>query len=268
MAVSVVPKESLYVSEPDPAWFGNGQNDSSNARWTNANWLKSRFHFSFAENMSGKPKFGVLRVLNDDLVQPSRGFGTHPHSNMEIVTYVVDGELTHKDSMGTSESLGRGSIQFMTAGTGVMHSEYNDDDEKPLRFIQMWILPRKRGLEPNYGSYRGGSCHDAKDKWVHLVSSVESEADAKAKVNQDVNIYGTELSEAGKKLDLDFGPDRQVYVLAIEGSLTVDLEGASAAKLNQQDAAEIVSTSAKIQKLEFSSVEGPAHVLVVEMARA
>eukprot|EP00189_Rhodosorus_marinus_P013754 CAMPEP_0184740962 /NCGR_PEP_ID=MMETSP0315-20130426/4040_1 /TAXON_ID=101924 /ORGANISM="Rhodosorus marinus, Strain UTEX LB 2760" /LENGTH=268 /DNA_ID=CAMNT_0027211027 /DNA_START=53 /DNA_END=859 /DNA_ORIENTATION=+ len=266
MAVSVVPKETLYVSEPDPAWFGNGKNESSNPGWTNANWLKSRFHFSFAEHTNGKPKFGVLRVLNDDLVQPSRGFGTHPHSNMEIVTYVVDGELTHKDSMGTSESLGRGSVQFMTAGTGVMHSEYNDDDKNPLRFIQMWILPRKRGLKPNYGSYRGGGCDNARDKWVHLVSSVESQADAKAKVDQDVNIYVTELSEAGRKLDLDLEPDRQAYVLAVEGMLTVDLEGASTEKLNQQDAAEIVSKSDRTEQLEFTAVGGTAHVLVVEMA--
>jgi len=84
-------------------------------------------------------------------VQPARGFGTHPHREMEIVTYVVEGELTHQDSMSTKESLGRGSIQFMTAGTGVSHSEHNLDPTKPLRFIQMWLVPRERGLNPNYG---------------------------------------------------------------------------------------------------------------------
>ncbi|KAJ8904823.1 hypothetical protein NDN08_001338 [Rhodosorus marinus] len=209
-----------------------------------------------------------MGLMTTDLMQPNRGFETHPHSNMEIVTYVVDGELTHKDSMGISENLGRGSIQFMTTGTEVRHSEYNDDDETPLRFIQMWITPRKQGLKPNYCSYRCGRCSEAKDKWVQMVSSMESEADAKARVNQDVNIYVTELSEAGKKLDLDFGPDRQVYMMVIERSVTVDLEGASAAKLNQQDGAEIVSKSARTEKLGFSAVEGPAHVLVVEMALA
>lgn len=99
-----------------PAWFGNPGNEN-NPKWTNANWLKSRFHFSFAEyNNPKNSNFGVLRVMNDDLVQPSRGFGTHGHREMEICTYVVNGELTHKDSMGTQESLGKGSIQFMTAG--------------------------------------------------------------------------------------------------------------------------------------------------------
>ena len=86
--------------------------------------------------------------MNDDLVQPGRGFGTHGHANMEIVTYIVEGSLTHKDSMGTSESLGRGSIQFMTAGTGVRHSEHNLDKSNPLRFIQMWITPNAGGLAP------------------------------------------------------------------------------------------------------------------------
>lgn len=92
----------------------------------------------FAEyNNPRNANYGVLRVMNDDLVQPSRGFGTHPHREMEIVTYIVEGELTHKDSMGTEETLHRGSIQFMTAGTGVSHSEHNRHPSKPLRFIQV-----------------------------------------------------------------------------------------------------------------------------------
>ena len=99
------------------------------------NWLKSRFHFSFAEWHGGRNRFVCLRVVNDDLVQPSRGFGTHGHQDMEIITYILHGGLTHKDSMGSEETLGRGSVQFMTAGTGVMHSEYNIDPEQDLRFI-------------------------------------------------------------------------------------------------------------------------------------
>lgn len=95
-------------------WFGNKANEPSNPQWTNANWLKSRFHFSFAEyNNPRNQNFGVLRVMNDDLVQPNRGFGAHPHRDMEICTYVVDGKLTHQDSMGTKETLQRGAIQFM-----------------------------------------------------------------------------------------------------------------------------------------------------------
>lgn len=113
--VRVIPNDKLFVSEPEPQWFGNTGNAVNDPSWTNGNWLKSRFHFSFAEyNNFSNMNFGKIRVLNDDLVQPKRGFGTHPHANMEIVTYVVEGELTHADNMGTKESLGRGSIQFMT----------------------------------------------------------------------------------------------------------------------------------------------------------
>ena len=140
-SVKVIPNEKLFVSEPNPYMFGNGANPGFDPAWTNVNWLKSRFHFSFAEYHNYENlDFGVLRVMNDDLVQPKRGFGTHPHQNAEIVTYVVNGELTHEDSMGTSESLGRGSIQFMSAGSGIEHSETNAGD-KPLRFIQTWIKP-------------------------------------------------------------------------------------------------------------------------------
>ena len=98
--VRKVPADRLFVSEPPPEWFGNPANPSGDKRgWTNANWLKSRFHFSFAEyNNHKNSEFGVLRVMNDDLVQPKRGFGTHGHQNMEICTYIVEGSLTHKDS--------------------------------------------------------------------------------------------------------------------------------------------------------------------------
>ena len=105
-----VPHAKLFVSEPPPEWFGNPENPSSGAApgWNNDNWLKSRFHFSFAEySNGGNDDYGVLRVMNDDLVQPGRGFGTHGHANMEICTYIVEGSLTHKDSMGTSETLGQ-----------------------------------------------------------------------------------------------------------------------------------------------------------------
>jgi redox-sensitive bicupin YhaK (pirin superfamily) len=102
--------------EPNPAWFGNPGNENNNPEWTNSNWLKSRFHFSFAEYSNPRNTgFGVLRVMNDDLVQPNRGFGAHPHRDVEICTYVVEGELTHQDSIGTKETLGRGAIQFMVS---------------------------------------------------------------------------------------------------------------------------------------------------------
>eukprot|EP01125_Pyxidicula_operculata_P011173 TRINITY_DN3649_c0_g1_i2.p1 TRINITY_DN3649_c0_g1~~TRINITY_DN3649_c0_g1_i2.p1 ORF type:complete len:231 (-),score=35.89 TRINITY_DN3649_c0_g1_i2:63-686(-) len=191
-----VASKSLFVSEPNPRYFGNPANPSNNPDWTNNNWLKSRFHFSFAEySNDANSNFGVLRVMNDDLVQPSRGFGTHPHRNMEIVTYIVEGELTHKDSMGTDETLSRGSVQFMTAGTGVSHSEHNLNPKDPLRFIQMWIQPRKSGIEPNYGSLnvKAEDKHKRHNKWYHIVTDVLNQADVPIKINQDANIYVTEL---------------------------------------------------------------------------
>ena len=137
-----IDERQLFKSEPNPAWFGNGPNTAKAAGWDAPNWLTSRFHFAFAEyadQEGAKPGFGVLRVLNDDRVQPARGFGTHGHANMEIVTYVVSGELTHQDSMGTAETLTRGAVQFMTAGRGVRHSEHNLSPDKPLRFIQVRV---------------------------------------------------------------------------------------------------------------------------------
>ncbi len=121
----------------------------------NHGWLISRFHFSFAEYYNSKNiHFGVLRVLNDDLVQPGTGFGTHLHEDMEIVSYCVEGELTHRDSMSSKETLRRGDVQYMTAGTGITHSEMNESTDKVLRFLQIWILPDKKERTPQYGSRR------------------------------------------------------------------------------------------------------------------
>jgi len=117
-------------------------------------WLKSKFHFSFAEYYNpSNVNFGVLRVINDDLVKPGTGFDTHPHRDMEIISYIVDGELTHGDSMGNKRTLSRGHVQYMSAGTGVFHSEHNFGEET-LRFLQIWIYPDKNGYEPNYGDYK------------------------------------------------------------------------------------------------------------------
>lgn len=263
--VAVVPRELLFVSEPNPDWFGNDPNppaDEAKAQgWNNGNWLKSRFHFSFAEYSHGPSNFGVLRVMNDDLVQPSRGFGTHPHRDMEIVTFVVSGSLTHKDSMGTEETLGRGSVQFMTAGTGVRHSEHNLDRSKPLRFIQSWVVPRKRGLAPNYGSMQGdaAAAEARKDRWAHLVSDVAARAKTPVQINQDCNVFVTELGPGMAAPPLQLDARRQAYMLCVEGE--VSLEGTSQL-LRQHDGAEVKGPGA-LQLLAGS--EG-ALALVFEMA--
>lgn len=263
---SKVAASDLFKSEPNPAWFGNGANTPGNPGWDAPNWLTSRFHFSFAEHDAGKPRFGVLRVLNDDRVQPARGFGTHGHSNMEIVTYVVEGELTHQDSMGTAETLGRGAIQYMTAGQGVHHSEYNLNKERPLRFIQMWILPRMRGLTPNYGS-AVGSAEARRNQFAHLVGDVKgdgkSDAPPAVTINQDANIYVAEITDARTKLNFEVKGGRQAYVVCLEGATEVDHGADACAELTRHDAAEVVGPQALI----FSTPkEGYAHVLVLEMA--
>jgi len=261
-SVRVIPNSKLYVSEPNPMYFGNGPNPGYDPSWTNENWLKSRFHFSFAEyNNYANMDFGVLRVMNDDLVQPHRGFGTHPHSNMEIITYVVEGQLTHADSMGTKESLGRGSIQFMTAGTGVRHSEFNEGD-KPLRFIQTWIVPKKKGLKPNYGSCRGNV---TKNQLHHLVSSVDDDSvSTPVKVNQDVDTFASEL-EKGTKVTHEIPPGRQAYLLCVEGAVTVNGQ-----TLEKHDACEIKGSGGLIE-IEATGTENTengqvAHILMFTMA--
>lgn len=249
--------------------FGNGPNTPNDPAWTNKNWLKSRFHYSFAEYSNYQNlDFGVLRVMNDDLVQPHRGFGTHPHRDMEIITYVVDGELWHKDSMGTSESLGRGSIQFMTAGTGVMHSEKNEGD-KPLRFIQTWIVPRERGLTPNYGSFDpskecDGTSETRKNSLQHLVSNVQDKSSTTpVAINQDLDGYATEL-ELGKSVSLDLAEGRQAYLLCIEGGVKVNGK-----ELKKYDACEITGSGGTLE-IEATEVEETengkvAHILMFTM---
>ena len=255
--------------EPDPRWFGNGPNAAAaEDHWTNENWLKSRFHFSFAEyNNPLNTDFGVLRVMNDDLVQPHRGFGTHPHGDMEIITYIVHGELTHQDSMGTSEeSLGRGSIQFMTAGTGIRHSEFNKGD-KPLRFIQTWIVPSERGLKSTYGSCRGSSL-EQKNKLQHLVSNVkDTSTTTPVEINQDFDAYASEL-ELGVKVIHELPKGRQAYLLCMEGSVSVN---GGKAELNKYDACEITTngggTLLEIEATKTETTENGdlAHILLFTM---
>jgi len=264
--IKVIPNDNLYTSEPPPQWFGNPSNPVFDKAWTNKNWLKSRFHFNFAEYQNRKnPKFGILRVLNDDLVQPKRGFGAHPHREMEIITYVVNGKLTHQDNTGNRESLGRGSIQFMTAGTGIEHSEFNHEDV-PLRFVQVWIQPRARGVPPNYGSYDAGRTDPAstKNKLQHLASDVTNDVTrTPVQLNQDVDCFAAELEE-NQSLSLDVPEGRQAYLLCVEGSL--ELNGKM---LQRHDAAEIFGGPGpiEIRSTEVEDTENGrvAHFLVFVM---
>jgi redox-sensitive bicupin YhaK (pirin superfamily) len=215
-------------------------------------WLKSKFHFSFAEYYNPKNmNFGVLRVINDDLIAPHTGFDTHPHKDMEIISYVVDGELTHGDSMGNKSTLQRGHVQYMSAGTGVLHSEHNLG-EKTARLLQIWILPDKKGYMPNYGEYRF-DWMERKNNWLHMVSS--KEGDAIVKINQDINISAIEL-EQGKEASFSVKEGRQAYLVQIEGTSTIN-----GVTLEQRDAMEIVEENIIIKPETLS------HFLIIEMRK-
>lgn len=221
---------------------------------SNLGWLESRFHFSFAEYRNpNNINFGVLRVLNDDIVHPESGFDTHPHANMEIISYVVNGEITHKDSMGNSETLKRGEVQYLSAGDGIYHSEHNVHKSDDLRLLQIWIIPPKSGLPRLYGSKRYEE-KDRVNKFLNIVSSTNGTADIK--IYQDINIYVSEL-ENNKSLEFEIKETRQVYFVQIEGSSNIN-----EITLNAGDAMEIVD----IEKIEIKALEN-SHFLFIEMAK-
>lgn len=220
-------------------------------------WLDSHFHFSFAEYYNSKNiNFGVLRVLNDDIVQSQTGFDMHPHKDMEIISYVVEGELSHEDTHGNRRTLTRGQSQYMSAGTGIWHSEYNWGD-KPLRFLQIWILPAQKNLKPNYGDY-GFIFEDRRNKWLPLATSIaNTENSAPIKVYADINAYATVLS-ANTRLDFEVGKNRQAYLILIEGSMEIN-----GIRLSTRDAAEITE-----ENIVLATANEDAHALIIEMAKS
>ena len=220
--------------------------------YSNQGWLESRFHFSFAQYRDfNNLNFGVLRVLNDDIVHPHSGFDMHPHSDMEIISYIVDGEITHKDSMGNEETLKRGEVQYMSAGTGVMHSEYNHGNTD-LRLLQIWILPPLKGVNPLYGSYKY-EWNERVNKLLPIVSSLNGKA--KVNIHQDVNIYVSQL-DAQKELTFEIEANRQVYFVQIEGRCHVN-----AIELNEADALKVVNET----QLHIKALT-KAHFIMIEMS--
>lgn len=220
---------------------------------SNLGWLRSKFHFSFAEYYNpDNIQFGVLRVINDDLINPQKGFGTHPHKNMEIISYVVNGELTHGDSMGNQNTITRGQVQYMSAGTGVLHSEYNLGKDTS-RFLQIWILPDKNGHAPSYGDFRF-NWDDRKNNWLHMVSG--RDGDAQITINQDANIYSLELQQ-GKDISFPVKEGRQAYLVQIEGTSVIN-----GIELSDRDGMEIVEEDITIK------AEKNSHILLIEMKKA
>lgn len=186
-------------------------------------WLESYHSFSFAEYVDPDHMgYSVLRVINEDVIAAGTGFGMHPHRDMEIITYIVSGELRHQDSMRNTSVIRAGDVQRMTAGTGVRHSEINPSLENHVHLLQIWILPNAAGLPPSYEE-KHFSVAQKSNQWC-LIASQNGEG---VKIHQDVNIFATNLSQAGQ-LGYALAQDRCAYLQVIQGSIEVESENLGA----------------------------------------
>jgi redox-sensitive bicupin YhaK (pirin superfamily) len=212
-------------------------------------WLNTRFTFSFADYYDpAHMGFRSLRVINDDTVAPGGGFGTHPHRDMEIITYILDGELEHKDSMGNGRIIRTGEVQYMAAGTGVQHSEFNPSAKSAVHLLQIWIQPDHKGAKPRYEEK---SLVKAKTGVLHLVASKTGRENSIA-INQDAELSLAKL-EAGDSVEHALRPQRHAWIHVAEGA--VELNGQM---LNAGDAASVseegnlkLTASAQSQVLLF-----------------
>lgn len=218
----------------------------------NHGWLQSRHTFSFGHYRDLKQQgFSDLLVINDDRVQPAKGFGTHGHRDMEIFSYVLDGALEHKDSMGTGSVIRPGDVQMMSAGSGVQHSEFNHSGVDPVHFLQIWIVPSERGAEPRYQQVH----IDQAEKRGRLRPIITPAGNGGSlAVRQDATVYAG-LFDGDEAAELDVGADRHVYVHVARGSLEVNGE-----RLSEGDGARIRQAGA----LRFDHGE-QAEVLVFDL---
>ncbi len=191
----------------------------------NFGWLDSKHSFSFGGYYDPRHMgFGPLRVINEDRVAPGGGFPTHPHRDMEIISYVVEGGLAHRDSTGTSSVIRPGDVQRMSAGTGVRHSEYNASETEPVHFLQIWIIPEKQGLRPSY-EQKTFSAEEKRGK-LRLVGSRDGR-EGSVTIHQDVDLYATRL-EAGESVSHRMSAGRGAWVQVVDGELTVNGEALKA----------------------------------------
>ncbi|NLB90281.1 MAG: pirin family protein [Clostridiales bacterium] len=220
----------------------------------NSHWLDSFYHFSFADYFRQENiHLGVLRVLNDDRVGSITGFNTHHHEDMEIISYVVEGELTHTDSMGNSSTLKRGEVQYMSAGTGVDHSEHNYGHEI-LRFLQIWFYPDQKGYTPQYGEKRF-SWEERIDRWMPIASGDQDES-FPIQIHADVHVYASYLPR-GEEIVFSVKEGRQAYLLLVEGWTVVN-----GITMDERDAMEIVEEDIEIK------ANNSSHLLLIEMEKS
>ena len=206
-------------------------------------WLDSRHTFSFADYHDPHYMgFRSLRVINEDRVRPGEGFGTHPHRDMEILSYVIEGALEHKDNMGTSAVIRPGEVQRMTAGTGVLHSEYNPSRKEPVHFLQIWVLPDKKGLKPGYEQKLFPEAE--RRNQLRLVAS-RDRRDGSLVIHQDADLYAT-LLEPGKSVVQSLAPDRHAWVQVVRGDVSLNdrtLHAGDGAAVSKETSVQLAAAS-------------------------
>ena len=216
-------------------------------------WLKTKFHFSFAEYYDPKRMhWGGLRVWNDDEIAPQSGFRAHPHANMEIITYVREGAITHQDSMGNKGRTEAGDVQVMSAGTGVRHSEFNLENE-PTRLFQIWILPTQPGGAPSWGA-KPFPKSDRSGRFITLASGFADDKDA-LPIRAEARVLGATV-KAGERVTLAVDPSQYAYLVSAKG--VVEVNGV---RMNARDGAAIRDE----KKIEIAGLED-AEIVLVETA--
>lgn len=216
-------------------------------------WLNTYHTFSFANYQdSERVHFGALRVLNDDRVMPGRGFGTHPHDNMEIISIPLEGDLEHKDSMGNVATIREGELQVMSAGTGVFHSEYNRNRDKEVKFLQIWIFPKVNNVEPRYDQISLREL-ETKNEWYQVLSP--NERDQGVWIHQDAWFH---MGDLDPEVSLDYELKQEgngVYLFVLEGEVE-----AAGVLLGSRDGMGIWETS----QIRFNSLSG-CRLLLMEV---
>jgi redox-sensitive bicupin YhaK (pirin superfamily) len=217
-----------------------------------SDWLSTYWLFSFDRYYDpNNVQFGPLRVFNDDVIQPAGGFGTHPHREMEIVTYVLKGALSHKDSTGGRDVIKAGEVQRMTAGTGIAHSEYNASDKDAVHLLQMWVLPAEEGLKPSYEQKQ--FTEEQRTGVLLPIASGQQKGDA-VKVHQDVTFYVSKVRPEDR-INHDLAPGRRTYLYVIDGDVAVNDY-----KLSAGDQARITDET----RLEISSSK-PSEIILIDL---
>lgn len=231
--ITRIPSESIYID--------------------NGGWYEGRFHFSYGDyHDPDNIQFGVLKAFNDFELKPNSGFDTHPHDEMEIISYCVEGELTHTDNMGNKTTIKRGDVQYLCAGSGITHTEMNERSDSFLRFIQIFFIPNTRELAPKYHSKNFS--HVSRVNQLNHVVSGEAQ-NGVIRISQDANIYVAEL-EKHKKLDFANHDHRQCYLVCLEGIID-----ANKIEMRQMDALKVWGENL----LSLTALED-SHLMVIDIA--